>query len=267
LTRSICTACGTCYPGATDPPEECAVCTDDRQYVPATGQRWTTPEELAEAHSVKVGTDDDTIALMVDPPFAIAHRALLARSPGGNLLWESLSLVTDEAVAELERHGGVDAIAISHPHFYAAMLEWSEALGAVPIFVHEADRQWLQATPPIIELWSGDRHELWTGMTLLNLPGHFPGSSALLWADGPHGPALLTGDSLQVAADRNGVCVMHSYPNAIPVSVSTIDGIRARLADVSFVDIYGYAWGRNIIGGAREIVDRSLARHHCATTT
>jgi hypothetical protein len=265
VSRFICIACGTCYPDAADPPEGCAVCTDDRQYVPATGQRWTTPEQLTEAHSVKVGTDDDAIALMVDPTFAIAHRAILARSSGGNVLW-ALSLVTDEAVAELERHGGVDAIAISHPHFYAAMLEWSEALGAVPTFVHEADRQWLR-TSRAVELWSGERHELWTGMTLLNLPGHFPGSSALLWADGPHGPALLAGDSLQIAADRNGVSVMHSYTNAIPVPGSTIEEVRTRLADLSFVDVYGYSWGRNIIGGAHEIVERSLARYRHATAS
>ena len=39
----VCSACGTVYEGE---PERCAVCCDDRQYVPADGQQWTSWEEL-----------------------------------------------------------------------------------------------------------------------------------------------------------------------------------------------------------------------------
>jgi hypothetical protein len=34
--------------------------------------------------------------------------------------------------------GGVSAIAVSHPHYYATMVEWARAFSAL-IFVHAAD--------------------------------------------------------------------------------------------------------------------------------
>ena len=42
----ICVACGTEYPSGP-PRAACAVCDDERQFVPPEGQRWTSMEELA----------------------------------------------------------------------------------------------------------------------------------------------------------------------------------------------------------------------------
>src|SRR4029078_10914046 len=49
----ICTACGTQYPPSAAPPGACPVCTDERQFVPASGQSWTTLEGLRKTHSNK----------------------------------------------------------------------------------------------------------------------------------------------------------------------------------------------------------------------
>ena len=49
----ICTACGTQYPPSEAPPGACLICTDERQFVPASGQSWTTLEKLQNAHSNK----------------------------------------------------------------------------------------------------------------------------------------------------------------------------------------------------------------------
>src|SRR5690606_42007936 len=46
----ICTACGTQYPPSQTPPAQCPICEDERQYVPQTGQSWTTQEKLALGH-------------------------------------------------------------------------------------------------------------------------------------------------------------------------------------------------------------------------
>jgi hypothetical protein len=46
--------------------------------------------------------------------------------------------------------------AISHPHFYASMVEWSEALGGVAILLHVADRELVQKPSPHIKFWRGD---------------------------------------------------------------------------------------------------------------
>ncbi|MCB1588749.1 MAG: MBL fold metallo-hydrolase, partial [Xanthomonadales bacterium] len=141
--RPICSTCGTQF--ATLPAANacCPVCADERQYVGWQGQRWTDLAQLGQTHRIHAEDDAGLFSLDLSPGFAIGQRMALLPTPGMNLLWESLSLVTDEAVAALRQRGGADAIAISHPHFYAAMLEWSEALGDVPILLHEADRDWV----------------------------------------------------------------------------------------------------------------------------
>src|SRR5262245_17512079 len=46
----ICTACGTQYPPRETPPPLCSICADERQFVPTTGQGWTTLEKLRVSH-------------------------------------------------------------------------------------------------------------------------------------------------------------------------------------------------------------------------
>ena len=98
-----------------------------------------------------------------------------------------------------------------------------------------------------------------------HLPGHFPGSSALHWADGPGGRnVLLTGDSPHIAGDGRHVSVMRSVPNYIPVGPSVIEDLQRRLAGLDFDDRYGFTWGLNIIGEAGAAVDETLGRYLAA---
>jgi glyoxylase-like metal-dependent hydrolase (beta-lactamase superfamily II) len=261
----ICETCGTQYAESAAPPARCAVCEDERQYVGWSGQTWTTHAALAAKYSLRLEDDAGLLGIGLPTDFAIPQRALLLPTDAGNLLWECVSLVTDEAVAALKARGGVDRIVISHPHFYAAMVEWSEALGGVPILLHEADRDWAQRRSPRIDLWSGDELKLSDAVTLIRCGGHFPGSTALHWRDGPrHGGALFPGDALQVVSDRRHVTFMYSYPNFIPMQPSDVRAMQSRLARYGFEDVYGYTWGRNIRGNARAAVDASFDRYLAA---
>ena len=107
----------------------------------------------------------------------------------------------------MQARGEVRAIAISHPHYYSGMIEWSRALGGVPILLHEADREWIMRPDPAIELWSAETRELGCDATLLRLGGHFEGGTVL-----HHGETLLAGDIVQVIPDRRFVSFMWSYP-------------------------------------------------------
>lgn len=261
MTFPICETCGTQYSDTPVPPERCPVCEDERQYVGWGGQTWTTHEALAARYKLRMEEDNGLLGIGLAPDFAIPQRALLLPTDAGNLLWECVSLVTDEAVAALKARGGVDQIVISHPHFYSSMVEWSEALGGVPILLHEADREWVRRSSPWIRFWSGDAHKLSDDVTLIRCGGHFPGSAAIYWKRGPRaGGALFPGDALQVVLDRRHVTFMYSYPNYIPMKTSDVRDMRARFAEYEFEDVFGYTWGRNIIGGAREAVDASFDR-------
>ena len=46
MPNFICTTCGTQYAESGQPPAACAICQDERQYVKATGQQWTTLDKL-----------------------------------------------------------------------------------------------------------------------------------------------------------------------------------------------------------------------------
>jgi len=268
MPRSICETCGTQYSDAPAPPARCPVCEDERQYVGWHGQTWTTHESLAARYTVRLEDDAGVLGVGLAPDFAINQRALLLLTDAGNVLWECVSLVTDEAVARLKARGGVDCIAISHPHFYSAMVEWSEAFGGAPILIHEADRAWVQRPFPRIEFWRGDEHRLSDSVTLIRCGGHFPGSAAQHWRDGPrNGGALFPGDALQVVFDRRHVTFMYSYPNYIPMQPSDVRAMRNRLEGCEFADVYGYTWGRNIIGGARAAVDASFDRYLSAVSS
>lgn len=265
MTKYICETCGTQHGDSKEAPSHCAICEDERQYVGWDGQRWSTHEALRQSHVQRIEEENGLLAFGVSPAFAIDQRAFLLPTDAGNILWESLSVVTEEAVDAIRACGGVDRIVVSHPHFYAAMGEWSDALGGVPITIHEADRQWVQRPHTAIELWSGDELALSDNVTLVRCGGHFAGSTALHWAGGPRrGGALFSGDALQVAVDRRHVSFMYSYPNLVPMRTSDVITMRDRLAKYDFEDVFGYTWGRNIIGGGREAVDVSFARHLAA---
>jgi glyoxylase-like metal-dependent hydrolase (beta-lactamase superfamily II) len=258
----ICATCGTQYAPSEAPPASCPICEDERQYVGSDGQRWTTHAELAAHHVLRIEEDAGLVGIGIAPDFAIPQRALLLPTDAGNILWECVSLVTDAALEVLRAQGGVDRIVISHPHFYASMVEWSDALGGVPILLHEADKAWVQRSSPRVGWWSGDELALSDDVTLVRCGGHFPGSTALHWKRGPRGAgALFPGDALQVVLDRRHVAFMYSYPNHVPMRTSDVAAMRARLAGYAFDDVYGYTWGRNILGGARAAVDVSFERH------
>jgi hypothetical protein len=258
----ICETCGTQFAPSAQPPAACPICEDERQYVGWNGQRWTTHEALSANHSLRIGVDDGLLAISMNGDFGIPQRALLLPTAAGNLLWESVSLVTDEAVTRLRERGGVDRIVISHPHFYSSMVEWSEALGGVPILLHAADKTWVRRPARCIEHWDGDTLALGEDVTLIRTGGHFPGSTALHWDTGPRGGgALFAGDSPQVASDRRSVSFMYSYPNLLPLRPSEVRAMRARLAPFDYDDVYGYSWGRNIIGGGRAAIEASFDRY------
>lgn len=261
----LCETCGTQFAATAAPPAHCPVCEDERQYVGWQGQRWTTHDALAQRFRLRVGDDDGLTAVAIDGAFAIPQRALCLPTDAGRILWECLSLVTPEAVQALKALGGIDRIVISHPHFYGAMVEWSEAFGGVPILLHEADRSWVQRPAPQIEYWRGDQLRLSDTVTLIRCGGHFPGSTALHWRGGPRpGGTLLPADALQVTGDRRHVSFMRSYPNLMPMPPADVRAMRDRLAPFGFDSVYGYSWGRNIIGQARAAVDRSFDRYLAA---
>src|SRR2546425_7387757 len=201
MTCYICATCGVQLAPTDGMPERCPICEDERQYVGWSGQRWTTLDDLRKEHRNQMRDDCGLTGIGTEPSFAIGQRALLVPSPQRNLLWDCITVIDDATIDAVRKLGGIRAIAISHPHYYSSMVEWSRAFDA-PVYLHDADRQWVMRPDPRIEHWSGDTKPLWDGMTLIRAGGHFPGGTVLHWPAGADGRgALLTGDILMVAQD------------------------------------------------------------------
>ena len=262
MTYFICATCGVQHAASDAPPPVCAICADERQYVGWGGQLWTTLDALRETHRLSIQDDCGVLSIAMTPGFGINQRAMFLPTSAGNILWESLSVVTDDAVQALKARGGIDMIAISHPHFYSSMVEWSEAFGGVPIFVHANDRAWVKRSSAHVRFWDGETLKLSEDVRLVLTGGHFAGSAVLHWAKGPRGGgALFPGDAPHVVMDRRHATFMYSNPNAIPMRPHDVETIRTRLHGLSFEDVFGFATGRNIIGGGRRAIDRSFERY------
>ncbi len=261
MPRFVCRQCGARFPEAAAPPQGCPICLDERQYVRWGGQDWMTPSDLAASHGIVCAEDHGVLGLRVKPAFAIDQRALLVEAEEGNLLWDCIGLVTEEAVAAIRARGPVIGIAISHPHYYTAMAEWAAAL-AVPVHLHGDDRQWVTQPDPAIRFWTGESLKLGPSLTLLRCGGHFPGATVLHHAVGDG--TLYCGDVLQVAPDRRFVSVMYSYPNMIPVNAATIRRIASVLEPYRFGRVFGAFEGRVIDREAKQAVARSFERYLAA---
>src|SRR5438067_3910469 len=262
MENFICVQCGTQFDATAAPPSCCAICEDERQFVHYGGQDWTTLERLAADHHNRFQDEaPQLLGIGTEPEFAIGQRALLLQSPGGNLLWDCISLLDQKTIAEVKARDGIRAIAISHPHFYSSMVEWAEHFDA-QIFLHAADRDWVMRQSPCIQFWEGTTLSLWDGLTLINCGGHFEGGTVLHWPDGANGDgALLTGDIITVVNDRRYVSFMRSYPNLIPLGPAAIRRITDPIESVAFDQIYGGWWKANVFADAKAAVARSAERY------
>jgi hypothetical protein len=265
MTNFICVTCGTQFPASDAPPPGCPICEDERQYIGPNGQRWTTMDELRAERRAEIREEEPGLTgIGTTPSFAIGQRALLVHAPGGNVLWDCVSLLDDESVTAVRTLGGIRAIAISHPHYYSAMVEWSRAFDA-PIFLHADERRWVMRPDPAIEFWEGETRPLGEGLTLVRCGGHYAGGQVLHWAAGTGGRgALLTGDIIQVVSDRRWASFMYSYPNLIPLPAASVRRIVAAVDPYPFDRIYGAWWDRVVRHDAKAAVTRSAERYIAA---
>ena len=257
----VCRTCAVQYPSGPI-PRACIICEDERQWVPADGQQWTTLAELGdEGYAIDVRDLEPGLSgLGVTPHLGIGQRACLVQTPAGNLLWDCVGFIDDAGIAAVRERGGLAGIAVSHPHFYGAIVEWSHVFGDAPLYLPSADREWVVRDDTEIRWWS-DEIEPLPGVHLVQCGGHFDGSAVLAWEAGADGRgALLVGDTATVVLDRN-VSFMRSYPNLIPLPAPTVREVAARATRHPFDRVYGGWWDRVIDSDGPVAFARSLERY------
>jgi len=263
MNHYICNTCGVQYPNSAHAPETCMICADERQYVHHDGQSWTTLQQLVDSGKYKntiVQEEEGLYSLTTTPSFAIGQTAYLVRNEGFNLLWDCITYLDEKTENKIHSLGGIDAIALSHPHYYSTQVEWAERFGA-SIYIHEADSQWVTRHSDRIKFWSGDSLKLDAGVTLYRLGGHFNGGSVLHWENDVNKQGvLLTGDIIQIVADRQWVSFMYSYPNLIPLPAIKVQEMAAKVSVLNFDRLYN-AFHRVIKEDAHQSVQNSAKRY------
>jgi len=266
MANYICVTCGNQYGTSDDPPLQCPICEDERQYVNAEGQSWTTLDKLTRQHrNIVTSLEPGLTEVSTEPTFAIGQRALLVQTPKGNVLWDCVSLIDNATIEAMNALGGISAIAISHPHMFGSMVEWSHAFGKPPIHLHADYREWVQRPDSVIQFWEGEEHALHEGVTLHRCGGHFTGSTVLLWPEGAEDRGvLLSTDTIHVARDRRHVSFMFSYPNYIPLSPASVDRIVEKVMPLKFDRIYSHFHHLEIKTDAKGALRRSAERYKLA---
>lgn len=256
----LCATCAVETADLPEPPATCAICEDERQWVPADGQRWTSIDELrSSGQRIDVfEVEPGLLGMRTDPSVGIGQQAMLARTSSGTMLFDPVGYIDDASIAAVRAFGRPLAIAASHPHMYGVMSLWSEALD-VPILLPRADREWVRRTDRVE--WYDDRHDIAEGLTLHRVGGHFVGSAVLEWADGAGGNGvLLAGDAIFPNPDRKTVSFMRSYPNRLPLSGNVVLRIADTVGKLRFDRLYNN-FGAVVPADAKQVVRDSAERH------
>lgn len=239
----FCKSCGTQFPTSDRSAiKTCAICDDPRNYVPPSGQTFTTLTEARTANDQRnvfapYEHDPRLISIRTVPKLGIGQRAILVRTPSGsNILWDCITLLDEETITRINDLGGLAAIVISHPHFYSSHVAWAQAFQC-PVYIAAEDERW--TTMPSAHrrlLTDTDTEIAGTGARAIKLGGHFPGSMVLLFEK-----YLLVADTLMTTGSgigswdtdaageqrekppgHNTFAFMWSIPNYIPLSADDI---------------------------------------------
>ena len=123
------------------------------------------------------------VAIDTRPAVAIGQRALLVRTPAGNVMWDCITLLDEASVARVRELGGLAAIAISHPHFYATR-RLERGLRRLPGLHPRGRREWVQYPGPGLRLWEGEAVEVLPGADADQHRRPLRGVDVLHWAAG-----------------------------------------------------------------------------------
>lgn len=254
----ICATCGV--EAAEGPPATCPICADERQYVPAAGQRWTSLAELRESgQQIRISELEPDLWGLNAPRHGIGHTALVVRSNDDVVLWDPIGYLDDVTVDFVSGLGRTRAVVASHPHMYGVQVDWGEALDAL-VLVNARDQHWVQRRDDRLQVVDGTVRLL-PDLILHRLGGHFAGSQVLEWSGGAGGRGtLLASDTIGVNPDRKTVAFLRSYPNRIPLSADVTMRLARAVQDMHF-DRCVNNFGGVLEADAKDAIMRSAERH------
>lgn len=264
----LCQTCGTQFPTSNrQQVKTCHICDDPRQFVPPFGQTFTNLSQLRFDHRnvfTPCETDPNFIFIETAPKFAIGQRAMLIKTPRGNILWDCVAYLDRDTVKRIEEEGGLKGIVISHPHYYTTHVNWAQAFKC-PVYVAAEDEGWATSKSSHRKTITEIETDILPGSNtkVIKLGGHFPGSLVLLYkhrlliADtivttpAGMGDWSINGlgekvDASGAPPDRNTFSFLWSIPNMIPLGPDEMLRMWKILRGYEFEATHGAFNGMNI---------------------
>ncbi len=200
LTQYACHHCGHWQPWFShQEPLACPVCTDVRNALPEDGWNFLA-ESQVEARLTTTWKEvlPGIIGFSCQPKLGLGSTGWLLLREDGNVAFEAAPHYSVEALAQIEKLGGIRVLASSHPHGYGALWQLAERFRPI-VTVHRQD---LRYTKAFRVTWPADDvHQIASGLTLYHTGGHYEGHSVLF--DERH-QALFCGDALKIDFDPSG---------------------------------------------------------------
>jgi hypothetical protein len=256
----LCATCAVEY-GHEPLPQVCLICDDERQWVPRSGQAWTTVGDLTAAghRTVVEELEPGLIGIGTEPSVGIGQTGKLVVTDHGNVLFDVPGHIDATALDAIGSSGGLAAIVASHPHMYGVQSLYSRAFDDAPVLVARADASFLPLRAPSARLWD-EAHDVVPGVRLEQIGGHFPGSTVALLTGADGRGVLLAGDGIFPGPEGRTVSFLRSYPNRIPLSAAVVRRIADQVARLEFERLYNNFRGL-VPAGAGEVVERSAQRY------
>lgn len=86
------------------------------------GQEWTTLEKMQEGEQFQnqvIKEERGLYSITTAPSFGTGQTAYIIQQGGFHLLWDCISYLDSQTINRITELGGLDAIALSHPHYYS----------------------------------------------------------------------------------------------------------------------------------------------------
>ena len=256
----ICATCAVETDESPSPPERCAICSDERQWVPASGQAWTTLATLAAQGTTTswFEVEPGLYGITADPKVGIGQQTMVVDTGDGVVVFDPLGFLDAAAVDHIRDLGVVRAVAASHPHMYGCQTAWAEALDA-PVVLNSHDAEWCRRQERVT--FFDETYELGQNLTLYRVGGHFRGQTVAEWRTGNAGAGvLLAGDAVSPNPDRRTVSFLRSFPNRLPLSGAVVRRVARQLDGLHFDRLYNN-FGDAVPSDAKAVLKASAERH------
>lgn len=257
----ICRNCGVENRGAPDPePGSCEICNDDRQYLDPNGQKWIYREALTDFTIQATELEPDAYALKTEPVIGIGHTSYLLNIGDGWLLWDPLPITfrNQTPTPRIQQALHNVSIAASHPHMFGAQSHWAVEYNGT-VLVNELDLKWSNEAISRKVVWRKEV-DLSPRAKLVELGGHFPGSSILVWKNSSGGTWLFSSDTAQVRPNGH-FAFMWSYPNLLPLGRTEVDRMVDRFPPTNASKAFDN-FGRSVTGDIDNIFRLSAQNHN-----